>query len=388
MFRLKLLTIAMLAALAGPTFAAGLTAGSLGGSTSGTTGGGGGGGGKLETGGIGGKGSGSGSSTGTGSGQTGNTPSTGEVTCTGKEFDLEDDPDWNNLYPITWGGSKLGNNNAQPPWMAMPRICYCESRWFGQKLPGLGVTYWEPTTLVEIQRDPGCSPTQGGKVILKGYGSLLSANNEARDEQQYNRMQIHEYIFPILGVLNIFSGISCMNPSSFALRSLTETSDAWNMGSGWQAALSPRSALIATPVAQAACGIEAAALYARGWHMNFMDWCIGGWGSSAVLGGDVNVADSSWHSNGLSYFKYRQMQAAYGQIWTSIGPGARCNSFPSPIMDKAQVRYNQVGPWPLYGKPIRMGDLPIGVNTTVTNSPVKDSTDVVIWEGKQCCIRF
>lgn len=329
------------------------------------------------------------SSTG-GTTQSGTTPAdeANKLTCEGKAFNPATDPDWNNLYPMSWGGSKIGSG-PQPPWMKMPAVCSCQSHFWNIKMPGIGFTYWEPLAIAEVQRDPGCMATWGGTQILKGYGHLKAASNESRDDgEHHNKMQVHEYTYPVLAVLGMFEDFVCLNPAMFMVTGMTELNPIWNMGGSWNSAMDPRAILTATAPAQAACSIEASLLYAGGWHLNFMDWCIGGWGASSVLGGDINTTNSTWHSNGLTYFKYRQMQAAFGNVWTTIGPGARCNAFPFPIMDKSQVRYNQIYPWPLRGKPIRMGDLPVGLSPPATNSPTKDSTGVLIWEGKQCCLRF
>jgi len=273
--------------------------------------------------------------------------------------------------------------------MKMPATCFCNSHFWNIKVPGLGFTYWEPLAVAEIQREPGCMSTWGGKRILKGYNKLKAAGNESREDgEHFNRMQVHEYTYPVLAVVGLFEDFACLNPAAFMVTGMTEFNPIWNMGGSWNSAMDPRAILTATAPAQAACAVEASLLYAGGWHLNFMDWCIGGWGASSVMGGDVNVTNSTWHSNGLTYFKYRQMQAAFGNVWTTIGPGARCNSFPFPIMDKAQVRYNQIYPWSLRGKPIRMGDLPVGVSPPETNLPTKDSTGALIWEGKQCCLRL
>lgn len=332
-----------------------------------------------------------GATTGTTGGTTGTdsgTSDSADLTCEGKLFRPEADPDWNNLYPISWGGSKIGAG-SQPPWMKMPATCFCNSHFWNIKVPGLGFTYWEPLAVAEIQREPGCMSTWGGKRILKGYNKLKAAGNESREDgEHFNRMQVHEYTYPVLAVVGLFEDFVCLNPAAFMVTGMTEFNPIWNMGGSWNSAMDPRAILTATAPAQAACAVEASLLYAGGWHLNFMDWCIGGWGASSVMGGDVNVTNSTWHSNGLTYFKYRQMQAAFGNVWTTIGPGARCNSFPFPIMDKAQVRYNQIYPWSLRGKPIRMGDLPVGVSPPVTNLPTKDSTGALIWEGKQCCLRL
>lgn len=332
-----------------------------------------------------------GATTGTTGGTTGTdsgTSDSADLTCEGKLFRPEADPDWNNLYPISWGGSKIGAG-SQPPWMKMPATCFCNSHFWNIKVPGLGFTYWEPLAVAEIQREPGCMSTWGGKRILKGYNKLKAAGNESREDgEHFNRMQVHEYTYPVLAVVGLFEDFACLNPAAFMVTGMTEFNPIWNMGGSWNSAMDPRAILTATAPAQAACAVEASLLYAGGWHLNFMDWCIGGWGASSVMGGDVNVTNSTWHSNGLTYFKYRQMQAAFGNVWTTIGPGARCNSFPFPIMDKAQVRYNQIYPWSLRGKPIRMGDLPVGVSPPETNLPTKDSTGALIWEGKQCCLRL
>lgn len=309
----------------------------------------------------------------------------GAVACTGTLFNPLLQTDWNYAFPIMWGGHSIWN----PPWMYEPPICMCPSHIIpGLIVPGIGLTYWEPNMVMEIQREPGCMSTLGGIKVLAMFDSLRAAGNESRDDSDsYSRMQIHMYRYPIFQVLSLFVSAICSNPSGINLVDMTEINPIWNMGGPWQAALTPWSVLTSTPAAQAACAVEAAAQAVGAYPMPALEWCAGSWGSASTLGGDLPQSNSNWSSNGLSAFKHLKMWAYVGGVWTTIGPLALCYSYPSPLLDKAQFRYQQIGPWPIMGQRMRIGDLPPYYGAVMTNVAHRDSTDVLFWQGMQCCLR-
>lgn len=309
----------------------------------------------------------------------------GQAACTGTLYNPITNTDWNYAFPINWGGHSLQN----PPWMYMPPVCMCPSHLVPSlKVPGIGLTYWEPNMIMEIQREPGCLSTLGGVKVLSAFDALRAGGNETRTGDSFSRMQVHMYRYPVFQVLSLFVSTACMNPSGVNLLDMTEINPVWNMGGGWQAALTPWSVLTSTPAAQAACAVEAAVQAVRGYPIPAMEWCAGSWGSASTMGGDLPQTNSNWSSNGLTAFKHLKMWAFVGGVWTTIGPLAKCFSYPSPLLDKAQFRYQQIGPWPIFGQRMRIGDLPPYYGAVMTNVAHRDSTDVLMWQGMQCCIRF
>lgn len=318
-------------------------------------------------------------------GQQGNTEGT-SLMCIGRTFNPVSDTDWNNAFPITWGGSAPEN----PPWMYEPSVCDCPSHIYPAiSLPGLGLTYWEPNTVMEIQREPGCLSSMGGTQALSGYESLRANGNESRSvNQNYSRMQIHNYQYPVFSMLSMFMNTMCGTSSGVNLLDMTETDSVWNMGGGWQSAMSPTSALTSTLEAQAACAVEAAAMALGSFPMPALEWCNGSNGGASTFGGDLPQSNSNWSSNALSAYKYLRYWAYIGGVFTTIGPAAICYSYAFPVLDKAQFRYQQIGPWPLMGIPVRLGDSPYRLGPVVTNLDIRDSTDVLLWQGMQCCMRL
>jgi len=71
--------------------------------------------------------------------------------CHGSFFNPITDPNWGNLFPITILGVSLGGGH-NPPTLYEPPICICPSRILGIPMIGIGITFWEPLYIAEVQR--------------------------------------------------------------------------------------------------------------------------------------------------------------------------------------------------------------------------------------------
>ena len=117
--------------------------------------------------------------------------------------------DWNNIFPITFAGIG-GGPNVNPPQMWRAPTCVCPSRLlFGAPIPGLMLTFWEPLYIAEVERDPGCSATLGGRDLLSGYDPMHSGAAEeggsGSGAQEGLRRQIHWFQFPVMEMLDLFN---------------------------------------------------------------------------------------------------------------------------------------------------------------------------------------
>ena len=97
-------------------------------------------------------------------------PLSGSAACRGEIFNPINDANWNNMFPVTVAGISMGGG-SNPSLMHMDPICLCPGP-YGIDMPGIGMTFWEPTFLAEVARTPGCMSTLGGTQVLTGYDSL------------------------------------------------------------------------------------------------------------------------------------------------------------------------------------------------------------------------
>ena len=314
------------------------------------------------------------------------------IACHGKTFNPLSDPDWNNFFPITIAGIRMGPN-SNPPLMYEPAVCYCPSDLFGEVLPGIGMTYWQPLYVAEIQKIAGCSSSLGGKMLLKGYSNLNSEQafignlKGSPDTSHTTRMQFHWYEYPIFAMLDLFTDLGCKNGGGFNLAYASEVDPYWQ-NDVWAGIFNPEAGLFGQLTAQFSCMVDSIGATA-GYPVDALFWCAGTWGGVYPMAGTANQSFSTFQVNNLIMAKFLARQARVGLQWQTIGPAAICSSVPNPVWLKSQFRVDQVYPIVRKGKPMVIGAPPILQNpVNVTNYPGWDDTVNLIWQGQQCCVRF
>lgn len=298
--------------------------------------------------------------------------------------------DWNNMFPITIMGVRMGAN-TNPPLMYEPPVCVCPGL-FGIPSVGFGVTFWQPLYIVEIERTAGCMQSLGGTSILKSaatkvFNSLSSeqADDSGNAGSHTSRMQIHWYEYPVFAMLDIFKKYGCFNASGFDLGYMTELDYTWQDDT-WAVMFSPEAAFFSDPILQASCAIDTVAATV-GFPISPMFWCMGYWGGTYPMSGNSQHGNSPFQRNNSIMGKFLARQARLGMQWATVGPTAQCFAHPTPIWIKEQYRINQVAPIPRRGKPLYIGGSEIGQFPPNTNYPTHESTVNLIWQGMQCCER-
>lgn len=311
--------------------------------------------------------------------------------CTGKLYNPLTDTDWNNVFPITIAGVPMGagTNPINPLMAAMPPVCVCPTI-FGFPFVGVGVTYWQPTFVAEVEHRPGCLSSLGGINILPGYSMLHSEQSApgAHRNKATNRMQVHFYQYPLFSMLEMMKTVWCKAPSgTFNLAYITEVDPLWQ-DDLWGAVFAPESALFSNPIAQAACSVDAVAA-SGGLPLDAMFWCAGSWGSVYPLSGNSQHSGDAFTMNNQVLSKFMARHHRMGLQWQTIGPTAICFSHPNPIWVKSQYRFNQVGPIPRYGRAVAPGDTGrMFTFPPVANVPTQENTINLIWQGQQCCLKL
>lgn len=304
--------------------------------------------------------------------------------CQGTIFNPITHTDWNNIYPISVAGVRMGTGVNPPLMEAIPPVWVCPR--FPLPSPGITVAYWEPQYIAEAERTPGCLSTLGGIEILQGYSMLQSEKSLGNDalEGSTCRGQIHWYSYPVFQALDMMTSLACRRTSGVNLTYLTEIDPSWQsdtIGS----LFSPEAALFANPVLYAACAVDAAAS-ALGLPMDPLFWCQGTWGSIYPLTGNSQHCNTDWQQNNSLIGKFLARSHRWGLQWQTIGVSTLCAAHPNPLVVKSQYRFNQVFPVPLKGKPVSMGDTHLGAYPPVTNYPTMESSAHLIWQGQTCTL--
>lgn len=327
----------------------------------------------------------------TSSGQNQTQSTTDEAVCPGVVFNPVSDPDWTYVFPITILGASIGSY-SNPPGMYEPPICICWSSLYGTPLPGIGVTYWAPEYLAEIERKPGCFSSLGGKKMLNGYemlgGEKAGGEHAGSSSSQASRMQIHWYTYPIYGMIKAFTSVLCKNVNTVVdLAYVTEIDPVWQNDT-WSAILGPEASLFSNPIAQTACSLDAAAA-AVYFPLEVLFWCAGSAGSVYPLSGTAGHHQSDQSSNMLVLAKFIARHHRVGILWGSIGPQNICNNTPAPVWLKTQYRLNPIWPTRTSVPPIYFGQTEFKWGLVPpANYPTRESAYDLIWVGKQCCIRY
>lgn len=314
------------------------------------------------------------------------TAQAGTVGCKGKFFNPVTDTDWNMGFPITVAGVKT-SGGSNPPLMHESAVCTCPTAY--GNTPGVGLTYWQPNYLAEVQRTGGCFSSLGGKELFPNYRMESSGQGITGDMSNGNAsnvfMNVHWYKYPLFAVLDLFNGLACRSTGSFDMVDMTEIEKDWNSGS-WSELTNPVGLLFATPIGQMSC-IPDAIASSLGHPLDTEFWCGGTTGVVYPLSGDAQASNGPAVTNMHDLYKYLLRESHIGLLLATIGPWSKCHPTYLPVWLKSQYRIDPVGPVPYKGSPIVVGESSFRWNNSPPlNTPTDTSNNYVIWVGTQCCV--
>ncbi len=311
--------------------------------------------------------------------------------CHGKLFNPVSDTNWNDFFPLTIMGVQTGPN-GNPPMMYVPPICVCPGI-FGIPSPGVGVSYWQPTYIAEVERNAGCAPSLGGGTTLfSGYSlenseqAYIGSDQGAKGTSGSTRMQIHWYEYPIFSFFEAFKDLGCRTSGGFALAYTTEIDPTWQ-DDLWAGLYSPEAGLFGSLAANTACIADSLASNVA-FPIDALFWCAGSWGNVYPFSGNANESLTPFQVDNLELAKFIARLAREGLAWQTIGPDAICSAHPNPIWIKSQYRVDEVYPVITRGAPLVIGALPFKqIPGLITNTPINTSMVDLIWQGTECCVR-
>lgn len=302
------------------------------------------------------------------------------------------DVNWNNALPITIGGVNTqhiaGKAPRQPSDFKIKAVCdTCKL------LPpiGLGITYWQPSYVAEVQNKAGCFPTLlGAEVSVPNIAAPVTDSNgpsEANDVGSPRQMHVHLIKYPLFALMDFFNALACNDSSSaIAIAGFTEIEPFWK-DDMWSSIIMPESLLYANPISILACSADAVAS-----NVNFpidrMNWCVGSQGILYPTSGRTNGDNSLSYAeeNVLIMAKYMQVQARQFRLPVTTGSEAKCGPTFTPNLKRSQYRIDPLKPVASKKSGIKFGQAGSTWGLTPPLHPGKRYDNAfLLWQGYQCC---
>jgi conjugal transfer pilus assembly protein TraU len=320
-----------------------------------------------------------------------------KAACSAELYNPITDTAWNFAMPIKMLGVEvpLPASPGQPPSIdSMPAICVCPSRTPPHiPVPGIGMTYWEPRYMLEVAQDPGCLTSLGTEIPLSAFGFQSGSRSTGGADDRGNRPFVHFYAYPLFEMMGQAFDMACGSVDGVPGAGdyyFSEVDPLWNIDF-LSVLQTPEAVLFSTPVAQAACAVDSVA--ATVWYpLDYMTWCAGTQGPMYPYSGNMNVSQSDMQANMSAAIKFIGQQSRRGLMWNTVGPSAMCAAHPLFFPTKTAYRFNQVVPIAYSGDPVYIGESELkwgytGGGGGPVNRPYKQDSGMMIWQGRQCCLR-
>lgn len=292
---------------------------------------------------------------------------------------------WECILPIRVAGIPIGGSASDVPDGASDKIlCACEDN-LGLPRPGITTSMWEPARLIEFQHIPGCSSVLGGHRMFPGDRIFLGHQGSMKPKgDNTNFLHYHYYAFPLLMMLDLFSGGEC-NAGGYMdldLMYLSELDPTWNNDS-LAFFTTPEAAMVANPIATLAC-IPDAISSTAGKPLNSLFWCAGSWGTIYPLSGNVARTENVVNVTSLQKVKVLAALHRRGLAWKTMGDEGLCGGELYPMFPKTQYKYTIT--WPF---PETEDDHVTGENSLLWGSskivPGLETPIYTIFRWKDCC---
>ena len=284
-----------------------------------------------------------------------------------------------------------GSMDRIPPGAADNTVlgtCMCYDK-LGVPKFGFRTSFWEPTRLVELVRQSGCSEVLGG--IRFPFSRLTQGKQQALADQPVTGTEgetyrhYHYYTFPLTYMMDMWVPSRC-NPGGYMdldIMYLSEIDPTWN-NDEIAFFTHPEAALIASPLGAIACIPDVFASNV-GKPLKELYWCAGSWGviyptSGNVVGKDGTLTATSIQSVRALYALHRRALE-----WRSIGDDALCGGKLAPYLPKNQYRFQVFHPVAETDDNHVMGEMIFTWGLGRTIPAVGEDPVYLIWRWLDCC---
>ncbi|MDR6116634.1 conjugal transfer pilus assembly protein TraU [Sphingomonas sp. SORGH_AS789] len=288
---------------------------------------------------------------------------------------------WSCIFPITIGGVKVGQSDplgkALDAQTAAKPLCACRK---GATFTfGVKVSFWSPNRMVDVVTEPGCMMALGAD-IMNTHGRLQGSQTSLSDGTNTRKLfaQMHYYVAPVWKMLDMFTDLPCIEDDGFDVALMTEFLPTWRSAT-LGAIVQPEAVLFGNPAAGLACMADSAAA-AAGKVIDPLFWCMGSWGATYPIAGDIHFGDSVEAWAGLAA-RGTFLMGRLGALTISSEDG--CSFRPQPIWTKSRYKLQLMEPVK-GGQCVNIGR-PGSLWTSAKHAPGKDNAEFMLFEKVICC---
>lgn len=310
-----------------------------------------------------------------------------QAACNTKfSLDPSEDVCWECMLPIRIAGAEYQAQSTSgmppnPPGLDNASSCYCPAPppvWYRYGVP---VSYFEPTTIMEVVRDKYCFPTAGeDKAEKKDFNKDGAKTEVSDDTHNLTVKHLHIFKFNFINMLGMMMDYACMSSGGIDAVYLSEVDAAW-FDDNLAAKRYKETALFANPIFTFSCVADAVAANAY-LGLPFLPYCMGSQGIAFPLSGSTPVLPEIKATTAVVEKGIFLLTRAFGQCTRSI---TLCACIPIGVINKWDYRYHIAVPFAdsvchNYGRSQfwwQAGKLSQGIT---------DNTSFVVFEKRQCCV--
>ena len=251
---------------------------------------------------------------------------------------------WDCIFPMIIAQVSMGDGTAPYERNRGSPICFCAGI-YDTPDPGITLSMWQPSNIIELVRHPYCMPTLGGMQLTTGRtqgGEYTATTKDSHGRGSF--YQYHMYFFPLLAMLDLFVTENCgMGYNDFDLAYMSEIDPTWN-DDELADLLNPESVLFVNPVAEAMCLADAAPGLVMQEGISAEFWCAGTWGFIYPFSG--NVATPGSIPRDTSLIATKAIAALHRRFLMSLTMTypALCQAVPAPTIPKGQYKMQTLYP--------------------------------------------
>lgn len=298
---------------------------------------------------------------------------------------------WDCIFPLVVARVKIGSSSGDVPAGATDKyMCACRDH-SGMNTPGIATSFWEPARLIEFQTRPGCMSALNMDLGSSGSGNFSRVrtgtpglNSGAAGDLAF--YHYHYYAFPLLEMLNMFTGIRCGSDgyNDFDLMYMSELDPTWD-DPDLAFFVNPEAALVANPVAESYCMADSISSTVKRKPLQELFWCAGSWGGIYPLSGYVHMPSSRIKTVSLLTARVLASLHRRGLAFRTMGSDAMCRAVVDPMPVKGQYRFNMIYPVPETHKSHVMGESVLGWGGARFIPGVAENPVFMIFRWHDCC---
>lgn len=251
---------------------------------------------------------------------------------------------WSCLFPIRLlGMTVMEDAQDLPDGVADKSFCACSTS-SGLPSPGITGGAWLPSRLIEVVRQPYCSPALGGIKFNRSvrlWGGSKETGELTDDKTYYN---IHQLAFPLYALLQLFVQTNCNGglTRNMDMLFMSELDPTWNVDE-LAFFMNPEVALFANPLAMAACTVDCATTTVHK-PLKSLFWCAGCWGNLYPFSGNIASDASAPRDTSLLAARMLAKMHRTALARKTYGNEALCSGTIYPMIPKQQYKFSTLFP--------------------------------------------